>query len=44
MQQDAVDEVMSIFREEALELVRRVLATHGLDTRHHPQLTWGEAD
>jgi DNA-binding MurR/RpiR family transcriptional regulator len=24
--------------------VRRVLATHGLDTRHHPQLTWGEAD
>jgi RpiR family carbohydrate utilization transcriptional regulator len=24
--------------------VRRVLATHGLDTRHHPQLKWGEAD
>ena len=24
--------------------VRRVMATHGLDTRHHPQLKWGEAD
>jgi RpiR family transcriptional regulator, carbohydrate utilization regulator len=24
--------------------VRRVLATHGLDTRHHPQLTWGATD
>ncbi|NRF66291.1 MurR/RpiR family transcriptional regulator [Aquincola sp. S2] len=24
--------------------VRQVLATHGLDTRHHPQLNWGEAE
>lgn len=24
--------------------VRQVLATHGLDTRHHPQLHWGRAE
>lgn len=29
---------------QRLRGVRQVLATHGLDTRHHPQLQWGRAE